>query len=106
MLSSPAVLRRLLLVLCSVVLLQETNLGSLLIGAECFETCPEDTSPGHCTPICATCACGTHASPLSPRPVKVAAPVSRVSRPFCEAVVPPADCAVEDILHVPKALSA
>ena len=102
----PPVLRRLLLALCAVVLMQETALGSLFVGAECFESCPDDTTPGHCPPTCATCGCGSHLNPVTPRPVRVASPASSECRPSCEAALPPADSHVADILHVPKALLA
>ncbi len=105
-LSCAPVVRRLLLALCAVVLMQETNLGSLLVGAACFESCPDDTTPGHCPPTCATCGCGSHLSPVTPRPVRVASPASSECRPTCVASLPPADSHLPDILHVPKSLLA
>ena len=101
-LSSAPVLRRLLFLVFAVFLIQETNLGSLLLGAECVETCPDDTSPGHCPPTCATCSCGTHVNPVVPRVAALASPAPRPCRPSFEATVPPASRHIGEILHVPK----
>jgi len=88
--------------LCAVVLMQETNLGSLLIGAECFETCSSDTAPGHCSPVCASCSCGTHANPVTPRRTPLPAPAS-LDRPLrTETAIATSDSHLSDILHVPK----
>ena len=102
MLSSAPVLRRLLFLVFAVFLIQETNLGSLFLGAECVETCPDDTSPGHCPPTCATCACGTHVNPVAPEMPALASPAPRLCRSSFEASVPSASRHVGDILHVPK----
>ncbi|MCC6129126.1 MAG: hypothetical protein IT186_04295 [Acidobacteria bacterium] len=102
MLSSAPVLRRLLFLVFAVFLIQETNLGSLLLGAECVETCPDDTSPGHCPPTCATCSCGTHVNPVVPKVAALASPAPRPCRPSFEATVPPASRHIGEILHVPK----
>jgi hypothetical protein len=96
------VLRRLLFLVFAVFLIQETNLGSLFLGAECVETCPDDTSPGHCPPTCATCACGTHVNPVAPERPALASPAQRLCRTPFEASVPSASQHVGDILHVPK----
>ena len=106
MLPSPVVLRRALVLLCAVVLIQETNLGSLIVGAECFEKCADDVSPGHCSPSCATCTCGTHANPVSPRLTRLPAPATSKSRGFAEAAPASGDLHLPDILHVPKRLVA
>lgn len=102
MLSSAPVLRRLLFLVFAVFLIQETNLGSLYLGAECVETCPDDTSPGHCPPTCATCSCGTHINPVAPEMPALASPALRLCRSSFEASVPSAFRHVGDILHVPK----
>lgn len=102
MLPSAVVLRRLLVALCAVVLIQETNLGSLIVGAECFEKCADDVSPGHCSPICATCTCGTHANPVSPRITRLLAPAVAESHKLVEAALTAGDLHLPDILHVPK----
>lgn len=96
------VLRRLLVVLCAVVLIQETNLGSLVLGAQCLETCPDDSTPGHCSPICATCSCGTLANRVAPEVTRLPAPASFDSRPRTDLAVLPGDTYLSDILHVPK----
>lgn len=105
-LPSAVVLRRLLVLLCAAVLIQETNLGSLVVGAECLEKCADDIAPGHCSPICATCACGTHANPVSPRVTRLPAPAASKSRGFAEAALVVGDLHLPDILHVPKRLVA
>ena len=100
------VLRRLLVTLCAVVLMQETSLGSLIVGAECFEKCADDVSPGHCSPICVTCTCGTHANPVSPQVTRLPAPAASTSLDFAEAALAAGDLHLPDILHVPKRLVA
>lgn len=106
MLPCAPVFRRLLLAICAVVLIQETDLGSLFLGAECFESCPDDTTQGHCPPTCVTCSCGSSVSSVAPTPVRIASPASRPSRPGFEAALPPADSHLPEILHVPKTLLA
>ena len=102
-LSSAPVLRRLFFLVFAVFLVQETSLGSLFLGAECVETCPDDTSPGHCPPTCATCSCGTHVSPVSPEATRLASPVpAPVPSPRSRRPPAPADRHVGEILHVPK----
>ena len=96
------VVRRVLVVLCAVFLLQESNLGSLVVGAACPEKCADDIAPGHCSPICATCACGTHANPVSPRVTRLPAPASSERHDFAEVTSAAGDLHLPDILHVPK----
>jgi hypothetical protein len=96
------VLRRILFLVFAAFLIQETNLGSLILGAECVETCPDDTSTGRCAPTCATCTCGTHATPVSALPTRLAAPAPRPCRLSFEATAAAADRHVGEILHVPK----
>jgi hypothetical protein len=96
------VLRRLFFFVFALFLVQETSLGSLFLGAECVETCPDDTTPGHCPPTCATCSCGTHVNPVSPDATRLAVPSPRECRPSFEATAAPADRHVGEILHVPK----
>ena len=100
------VLRRLLVALCAVVLIQETNLGSLFLGAECFETCSDDTTPGHCSPICASCSCGTHANPVTPRATRLPAPVTFDGPRLADAAISSGDIHLPEILHVPKRVTA
>lgn len=92
--------------LCAVVLIQETNLGSLIVGAECFEKCAGDVSPGHCSPICVTCTCGPHANPVSTRVTRLPVPAASKSHGFTEAALATGDLHLPDILHVPKRLVA
>lgn len=100
------VLRRFLVLLCAVVLIQETNLGSLFVGAECLETCPDDTTPGHCSPVCASCSCGTRVISVTPQLTRLPAPASFDGRPFADAAVSLGDTHLSDILHVPKRVFA
>jgi hypothetical protein len=97
-----AVFRRLFFLLAAVVLLQETNLGSLFFGAECIETCPNDTASGHCSPICATCSCGTHANPVTPQATRLPAPASLEGHQIAETARSASDIHLPDILHIPK----
>jgi hypothetical protein len=100
------VLRRVLVLLCAAVLSQETNLGSLIVGADCLEKCADDFIPGHCSPLCATCTCGTQANPMAPRVTHLAAPAALKSCDAAEAALSPGDMHLPDILHVPKRLVA
>jgi hypothetical protein len=100
------VLRRLLVVLCALVLIQETSLGSLVVGAACLEKCANDVAPRQCSPICATCTCGTHANPVSPRVTRLPAPAASESHDFAGAAPATGDLHLPDILHVPKRLVA
>jgi hypothetical protein len=88
------------------VLSQESNLGSLFLGAECIETCPDDTAPGHCSPICATCSCGTHANPETPQVTRLPAPATFDGPKLADAAVSQGDSYLPEILHVPKRLVA
>ena len=99
-------LRRVLVLACAVVLLQETNLGSLIVGAACLETCSDDDAPGHCSPVCATCGCGTHANPVSARITRLPAPAAADRHDLVDAVLAAGDLHLPDILHVPKRLFA
>jgi hypothetical protein len=100
------VLRRVLVLLCAVFLLQETNLGSLIVGAACPEKCADDVVPGHCSPICAACACGTHASPIASRVTRLPAPADQETHGFAGAALATGDLHLPEILHVPKRLVA
>ena len=102
MLRFQVVLRRVLVLLCAAVLIQESNLGSLVVGAACVEKCADDISPGHCSPICVTCACGTHANPVSPRGTRLPAPAASKSHDFAGAAPATGDLHLPDILHVPN----
>lgn len=102
MLRFEVVFRRVLVALCGVFLLQETNLGSLFVGPECVETCTDDVAPGHCSPVCVTCACGTHAKPVAARATRLPAPSVSKGPTFAVAVLAIGDLHLPDILHVPK----
>lgn len=106
MLAFAAVLRRALFLVFAIFLIQETDLGSLLLGAECYESCATDTSPGHCPPTCATCSCTTHANPVPPSAVRLSSPEAREVRETLRATASPSDAHAGDIRHVPKPLLA
>lgn len=95
-------LRRLLVALCATVLIQETSLGSLFLGADCVETCPADAVPGHCSPVCAACSCGTQANPVTPEATRLPAPAPLDGRRLADSIVSPGDSHLSEILHVPK----
>jgi hypothetical protein len=100
------VLRKILVLLCAAVLIQETDLGSLVVGAGCLEECADDFVPGHCSPLCAICTCGTQANPMAPRVTHLPAPAALKSCDAAEAALSPGDMHLPDILHVPKRLVA
>lgn len=102
MLASPVV-RRVLVVLVCLLVAQATDLGSLVAGVACVETCPDDDDAGRCPPTCASCACTSSARADVPRPVPVAAAEGGDDlRPF-ETDAAPSPPHVLDILHVPLA---
>lgn len=106
MLRFAAVLRRVLILLCAAALIQETNLGSLVVGADCLEKCADDIAPGHCSPVCATCTCGTQANPIAPCVTHLPAPAALEGCDVAEAALSPGNMHLPDILHVPKRLVA
>ncbi len=106
MLPFAAVVRRALLLVFAVFLIQETNLGSLFVGPECYESCASDTAPGHCPPTCATCSCATHANPVPPSATRLSSPEAREVRETFRATSNPSDGHADDILHVPKSFPA
>lgn len=106
MLSSLAVARLLLLALLTLSLAQETSLGSLFAGAECAEGCPEDSDAGRCSPVCATCACGSRLSPVPPRLARVESPAPREGFELTTPAASRAEPHRADIAHVPIVASA
>ena len=96
------VVKRVFVVLFSFFLLQETNLGSLIVGAACLERCANDVAPGHCSPICSACACGTLANAVPPRFTLLPALPASGSQEFIEGAQATGDLYLPDILHVPK----
>jgi hypothetical protein len=100
------VLRRVLVFLCAIILVQESNLGSLILGTECLETCAQDSTAGHCAPVCAACSCGTHANPVTPQTTLLPAPAAIDGHRLADADVSPSDMHLSEILHVPKTLLA
>lgn len=101
-LPSRAVVRRALFLVFAIFLIQETDLGSLLVGAECYESCASDTSPGHCPPTCATCSCTTHANPVPPSVARLSSPEAREVPETNRATMSLSDGHAGDIRHVPK----
>lgn len=101
-----AVLRQILVAVFAIFLIQETNAGSLITGAECFETCPSDTTPGRCPLTCATCGCGTHLNPVPAAPMGLLSPPLREARLPVVALAAPSDRHTGDIRHVPKTVPA
>ena len=105
-LSSRPVVRFVVVALLSLVLAQESSLGSLLAGAECRETCPDDTPAGRCSPVCSTCACGTRLNPVAPRIVRLAAPPAREVVERQSPAVTRTEGHPAEIAHVPLRLVA
>jgi len=87
-------------------LAQESSLGSLLAGAECLETCPDDSPAGRCSPVCVTCACGAPVNPVPMRAAALETPVPRVVLERATPAVAWTDGHPSDISHVPMSLAA
>ena len=98
--------RLVVVALLTLFLAQESSLGSLLAGAECLETCPDDSPAGRCSPVCVTCACGTHLNPVPMRAAGLATPVPRVVLERATPTVAWTDGHPSDISHVPIGLAA
>lgn len=95
-------LRPLFLAACALLLVQETALGSILVGFECEESCPDDVTDGRCAPTCLTCACVAHAEArvvVTPVPVRTLEPAVTIEpRPKLS----PLDAPPADVFHVPR----
>jgi hypothetical protein len=102
----PAVVRLVVVALLSLFLAQESSLGSLLAGAECAETCPDDAPGGRCSPVCFTCSCGTRLNPVPPRVARVEMPAPRNGFELATPAVVPAEGHPADIAHVPIGASS
>jgi len=87
--------------LLSLLLAQESSLGSLLAGAECLETCPEDAQGGRCSPVCVACSCGSRLNPVPARADRLAEPEPRDGFELATPVVAPAEGHPPEISHVP-----
>jgi hypothetical protein len=94
---------RVLLMACCVALVaQQSNLGSLIFGDECYDGCPDDTGSHRCPLGCTACGCVGHGSPLMlgalvPDPLRLE--VARVER---DDTVRLPDPHPVSIFHVPK----
>ncbi|MBL9037493.1 MAG: hypothetical protein JNG84_03155 [Archangium sp.] len=79
---------------------------SVLGGFVCAEQCPDDDSDGQCAPDCADCACCPHLR-LSASLVEVSTVLpGQAQRVLEQPQAQPPSPDVDDILHVPKAISA
>jgi hypothetical protein len=100
----PRVARILLAVFCVTVVAQQTNLGSLIFGDECPESCPDDVAPNRCPVGCTACSCvgnGTAVSLALPLTATVRPAVTQVESD--ETKTPP-DPQPDSIFHVPRPL--
>jgi hypothetical protein len=100
------VVRLVLAAFLALFLAQESSLGSVLAGAECAESCPDDSPAGRCSPVCVTCACGSRLSPVAPRGVRLAEPPVREAFELAVPSVTTAEAHPSDIAHVPIGLLA
>ena len=50
---------------CMTMAAQQTNLGSLIFGDECPESCPDDVAPNRCPVGCTACSCVGNGTPVS-----------------------------------------
>jgi hypothetical protein len=105
-LSSPPVVRFVVVALLSFFLAQESSLGSLLAGAACPETCPDDAPGGRCSPVCVACSCGTRLNPFPPRVARLEAPAPRDAFELATPAAPPAEGHPAEIAHVPIGASS
>jgi len=95
------VVRLVVVVLLSLCLAQESSLGSLLAGAECLETCPDDAPGGRCSPVCVACSCGSRLSPVPARAARLPVPEPRDGFELATPVVALAEGHPPEISHVP-----
>ena len=98
--------RLVVVALLSFFLAQESSLGSLLAGAECAETCPDDSPGGRCSPVCVTCSCGTRMNPVPPRVVSLETPAPRIGFELGTPGVAPSEAHRAEIAHVPIGASS
>lgn len=99
-----AVVKRALALLACLLLAPATDVGSLVSGVACVETCPDDDDDGRCPPTCTSCPCTGHARADLRGPVVVAAATAGDPlRPF-ESDAASSPPFVSDILHVPLAV--
>ena len=50
---------------CVAMSAQQSNLGSLLVGDECRDSCPDDDASHRCPLNCMSCTCVGHGIPVS-----------------------------------------
>lgn len=94
----------LLVAFCVAILGQQTSLGSLVLGDECTERCPEDAAQGRCAPGCISCSCPTHGSAINLATL-VAEPEAAPIAPFeTDDRKASADEIPDAVFHVPKPL--
>jgi len=100
----PRLARVLFAALCVLVVSQQTNLGSLLVGDECRDNCPDNDASHRCPLNCTSCACVGHGTPLS-----LASAPPATLRPALGRVIPDEprtlpDPRPESIFHVPRTI--
>ena len=88
---------------CVAIVAQQTSLGSLLLGDACSESCPDDTSPHHCPPGCAGCAC-SHGAQLHCATVLLSIDGLVVARVDSDETPRLLDAPPGAIFHVPRFL--
>jgi hypothetical protein len=90
---------------CVAIVAQHTNLGALLLGDACSESCPGDTAPHRCPPGCSGCAC-SHGAQLHCTALLVPLQVLVVARLERDETPRLLDAPPGPIFHVPRSLPA
>lgn len=90
------------MLLCVLLLAQETPFGSLVFGLDCVDACEDDVSSGRCPIGCAACACPSHS-----RSVNFSEPTGTLTPEALEvidarATFPAEDLRADSIFHVPR----
>ena len=87
---------------CVLALAQQSNLGSLCLGDDCPQSCPDDIGPHRCDLGCAGCACVGNGTPLSLAPPVPPAP--RIEGAIFESEPPSRlpDPRPDTMFHVPR----
>ena len=89
---------------CVAMVAQQTTLGALLLGDECSESCPDDTSPHRCPPGCTGCAC-SHGTQLHCTALLSSVAPLVVARIESDPTPRLLDAPPGAIFHVPRSLS-
>jgi hypothetical protein len=87
---------------CMTMAAQQTNLGSLVFGDECPESCPDDVAPNRCPVGCTACSCVGNGTPVSLGLPLITIVHPAVTQLESEAPKPLPDPQPDSIFHVPR----